>query len=57
MQEWMKEAGIKTTALDSVKTQILCNAELKQDFAKCVVLFNDYIMQSKVSKPHEMNIS
>ena len=26
-------AGIKTTALDSVKTQILCNAELRQDFA------------------------
>ena len=29
-------AGIKTTALDSVQTQILCNAELRQDFAKCV---------------------
>ena len=28
-------AGIKTTGLDSVKTQILCNAELRQDFAKC----------------------
>ena len=34
-------ARIKTTALDSVKTQILCNAELRQDVAKCVVLFND----------------
>ena len=44
-------AGIKTTALDSVKTQILCNAELRQDFAKCVVLFMDYIMQTKVNKP------
>ena len=36
--------GIKTTVLDSVKTQIQCNAELRQDFAKCVVLFKDYIM-------------
>ena len=50
-------AGIKTTAPDSVKTQILCNAELRQDFAKCVVLFKDYIKQTKVSKPQELNIS
>ena len=50
-------AGIKTTALDSVKTQILCNAEVRQDFAKCVVLFKDYIMQTKVSQPQELNIS
>ena len=50
-------ARIKTTALDSVKTQILCNAELRQDFAKCVVLFKDYIMQTKVNKPQELNIS
>ena len=50
-------AGIKTTALDSVKTQILCNAELRQDYAECVVLFNDYIMQTKVNKPQELNIS
>ena len=50
-------AGIKTTALDSVKTQLLCNRELRQDFANCVVLFKDYIMQTKVNKPQEMNIS
>ena len=50
-------ARIKTTALDSVKTQILRNAELRQDFAKCVVLFKDYIMQTKVNKPQELNIS
>ena len=48
-------AGIKTTALDSVKTQILCNAELRQDFTKCVDLFNDLIMQTKVNKPQEPN--
>ena len=50
-------AGIKTTDLDSVKTQILCNAELRQDFAKCVVLFKDYIMQTKVNKSQELNNS
>ena len=50
-------AGIKTTALDSVKTQILCNAELRHDFAKCVVLFKDYILQPKVNKPQDLNIS
>ena len=50
-------AGIKTTALDSVKTQIQCNAEPRQDFAKCVVLFKDSIMQTKVNKPQELNIS
>ena len=37
-------AGIKTTTLGSVKTHILCNAELRQGFSKCVVLFKDYIM-------------
>ena len=50
-------AGIKTTALDSVKTQILCNPDLRQNFAKCLVLFKDYFMQTKVNKPHELNIS
>ena len=50
-------AGIMTTVLDSLKTQILCNAELRQDFAKCVVLFKDYIMQTKVNKAQELNIS
>ena len=50
-------AGIKTTALDSVKKQILCNAELRQDFAKCVVFFKDYMMQTKVNKPQQLNIS
>ena len=50
-------AGIKTTALDSVKTQITCNTELRQDFAKCVVLINDYIMQTMVNKPQVLDIS
>ena len=32
-------------------------AEIRQDFAKCVVLFKDYIMQTKVNKIQELNIS
>ena len=44
-------AGIKTTGLESVRTKILCNAELRQDFAKCVVLFMDYIMQPRSTRP------
>ena len=48
--------GIKTTALDSVKTQILCNADLRQKFAKCVVIFKNYTMQTKGNKPQELNI-
>ena len=35
----------------------LWETELRQDFAKCVVLFKDYIMQTKVNKPQELNIS
>ena len=50
-------AGIKTTALESVKTQILCNSELREDLTKCVVLFKDYIMQTKVNNPQQLNIS
>ena len=50
-------AGIKTTALDNVKTQILYNADLRQDFAKCVVVFKNYIIQTKFNRPHELNIS
>ena len=43
MQQWMREAKQGTYLLE--------------DFAKCVVLFKDYIMQSKVNKPQELNIS
>ena len=50
MQKWMKEVkqgiikqGSRRQQL-IVSRQIMCNAELRQDFAKCVVLFKDYIM-------------
>ena len=52
--EGLKECeyqGIKTTALDSVRTQILCNAVLMQIFTKCIVLFKDYIMQPMSTSP------
>ena len=37
--------GIKTKALDSVKTQILSSAALRNDFSACVNLFQDFIEQ------------
>ena len=37
--------GIKTKALDSVKTQILSSAALRNDFSACVNLFQDFIDQ------------
>ena len=37
--------GIKTKALDSVKTQILSSAALRNNFSTCVNLFQDFIDQ------------
>ena len=37
--------GIKTKALDSVRTQILSSAALCNDFSACVNLFQDFIDQ------------
>ena len=48
---------IKTNALDSVKTQILSNSDLRNDFARCVVLFRDYLAQTKANKNPELNVS
>ena len=41
--------GIKTNALDSIKTQIFSNLDLQNDFAQCVVLFKDYLAQTKAN--------
>ena len=35
-------AGIKTTTLDSVKTRIMSDAVLRQDFDACVNLYKDF---------------
>ena len=60
MQGWMRDARQGTSFLESLdiaKTQIICNAELRYDFAKCVILFKDYIMQTMVIKPQELYFS
>jgi hypothetical protein len=50
--------GIKTTSLDSVKTRIMSDAALRQDFDGCVNLFQDFIEQrSSSAEPREATIS
>ena len=50
--------GIKTRELDSVKTQIMASANLRNDFDACVTLYKDYIQQMRSSQtPSEVNIS
>ena len=49
--------GIKTNALDSIKTQILSNSDLRNDLARCIVLLKDYLAQTKANKNPELNIS
>ena len=48
--------GIKTTSLDTVKAQILADANMRSDFDACVNLFQDFIKQS-ASEPRHANIS
>jgi ribosomal protein S13 len=50
--------GIKTDKFDSVKAQIMANAELRNDFDSCVTLYQDFIKQTTKSKPvSTVNIS
>ena len=42
-------AGIKTPTLDSVKTQIMSDVALRQDFDACVNLYKDFIKQKSAS--------
>jgi ribosomal protein L29 len=50
--------GIKTTELDSVKTQIMANPELKIDFERCVILYKDFILgMASTRATSELNIS
>ena len=48
--------GIKTAGLDTVKAQILSDANLRSDFDNCVNLFQDFIKQS-AREPRQSNIS
>jgi len=51
-------AGIKTRELDTVKARILSDTELRNDFAACVNLFQDFIGQrSSMAGGPEVNIS
>jgi len=45
-------AGIKTTSLDHVKTRILSDAGLRENFAACVNLFQDFITQNEAESPN-----
>jgi hypothetical protein len=38
--------GIKCAALDAVRTRIMSDEDLRQDFACCVTLFKDFVKQS-----------
>ena len=49
--------GIKTNVLDSIKTQILSNSDLRNDFAQCIVIFKDELAQINANKNPELNVS
>jgi hypothetical protein len=42
--------GIKTDKFDSVKTRIMSDASLRNDFDSCVKLYQDFIKQTIKSK-------
>ena len=50
-------AGIKTKLLDPVKTQIMANATLRNDFDVCVNLYKDFIEQRDDLGVHDANVS
>ena len=43
--------GIKTDKFDAVKTRIMSDEKLRNDFDKCVTLYQDYIRQTTKGKP------
>lgn len=49
--------GIMTTALDTVKTRIISDANLRNNFGQCVILYKDYIKQSRVASNATRGIS
>jgi hypothetical protein len=42
--------GIKTNKMDTVKTTIMADATLRNDFDRCVNLFKDFILQTGMSQ-------
>ena len=49
--------GIQTDKLKNVKTQILANPALRNDFGACVTLYKDFILQTKSDSNYTLNIS
>ena len=50
-------SGIKTNALDSVKTQILADTTLRINFLRWWILYQDYIAQNNANKKPDINMS
>lgn len=50
-------AGIRTNALDSVKTRIMSDAGLRSDFDACVNLFQDFIEQKGGSEVKDVTLA
>ena len=49
--------GIKTRELDNVKTRIMSDAQLRNDFTRCVNLFQDFIEQSGNHEVRDVTIA
>lgn len=49
--------GIKTPSLDAVKTRIMSDAALRNDFDACVTLYRDMIAQQQAAEKKSLNIS
>jgi hypothetical protein len=49
--------GIKSSALDAVKTQIMANHSLRNDFNACVSLYKEFIAQMATEQPKEMLVA
>lgn len=49
--------GIVSTALDTVKTRIISDGALRNNFAQCVILYKDYLKQSRIASNATRGIS
>jgi len=49
--------GIKCAALDVVRTRIMSDEDLRQDFARCVTLFKNFVKQSAQTMQAQLGIA
>ena len=49
--------GIKTNSLDAVKTRIMSDVGLRNDFEQCVTLYKDMIQQQTAQERKSLNVS